>query len=517
MKRSRKQKQQEVVLTTELNGATLIKRYSQRLAEHGIEEGSSLELARAFFPDLHAQPFTPEKDFEALKKLAGWLTRFTPLVGIDREALHAAKTDELLYLDSRYSGVLLNVTGTERLYGGEKPAHGIPNLARKIYRALTKHGFVVRIGVAPTIGAAWALSRYNKNPFAHVKTKKELRENLTTLPLEALRLSHKTVRGLHELGLYDIQALLPFPRKELALRFGVKLLRAIDEFFGDVPEPLTPVHVPEALREERPCDPPLVTRQQIAEGTLLVLHDLLKRAEELHRKPFLFRFILTGMDTSYRTFLREKRISLHAATSDVKYLRSILSPIIESIRFPGTVSEITLEVCDEGIAKPSQVLSEQTFAAPEHAPKELLNTLSLQLGGGALRALAFRESHLPEKSYQYRFLSPGEVPKPQKKNAFSLPAFAYPSYIFQRAQPIRALSLLPDHPPVRITWKTREYKIFQSIGPERVCGEWWEYFMSKERSYEEREYFRLLDETGRWLWVYRKRSDLSWHIQGVWA
>ena len=386
------------MLTSDLNGAAFVKRYSLKLLEHGIEEGSSLELAQALFPNLKTAPFEPEKDFEALKKLAAWAVQFTPLVGIDREALQAAKKNELLYLNSQYMGIILNITGTERLYGKQTTNEGTVNeravnggavhLARKIYRALTQHSYKIQLGAAPTIGAAWALSRYGSllkenTPFLQATTKQEIKEKLTDLPLESLRLPHATVKGLQDLGLYNIRSVLTLPRKELATRFGIKLIRALDEFFGDIPEPLTPVHISEDLTEEMVFDPPLITRQQIVDGILLTLEALLKRAEALHRKPLLFRFILTGTNDYYQSFRKEKRISLHAGTDDAKYLRTTLSPIVELIRFPGTVSEVLLEVCDEGIAKPDQISSEPSLAAKAETPKELLNTLTLQLGGGA--------------------------------------------------------------------------------------------------------------------------------------
>ena len=520
-KKSLNNQSSKIVLTSDAYGAALIKRFSKELAS-GLEEGSSLELARALYPDLVTAPFEPKKDFEALKKLAHWLTRFSPLVGIEREALAAAKEgpakqDELFYLDKRYMGILLNITGTERLYGKKEPQTGTIKLARTIYKALTRSGLTVQIGVAPNTGAAWALSRYENAAFSHIQKKEEIRESLACFPIAALRIPQKTVHELHDLGIYDIQSLLRLPRKELAVRFGVKLIRSLDEFFGEVPEPLTPLIIKESLREEHSFDPPLTTQKQIVKGLLFTLQKLLQRAEELHRKPFLFRFTLSGLDRQYRSFVREKRISLHTGTADTKYLETTLTPLIESIKFPGTVSDIHLEVCDDGMLSPSQISHEPTVAIRKEAPQELLNTFSIQLGTSAIRTLTLKESHIPEKSFQFSYLPPGKVPIPtQTPSVKELPKFSYPSLIFPKPQNIKALSLLPDYPPIRITWKAREYKIMKSIGPERVWEEWWEEHFEKD-AHKEREYFRLLDDTGRWLWVYRQREDLRWYLHGVWS
>ena len=72
---------------------------------------------------------------QVLKKIAKWAFRFTPIISLDPP-----------------SGLLLDITGTERLFGTPE------FLSRKIYHLLVNNGFSISIATAPTVGAAWALS-----------------------------------------------------------------------------------------------------------------------------------------------------------------------------------------------------------------------------------------------------------------------------------------------------------------------------------------------------------------------
>jgi protein ImuB len=90
---------------------------------------------------------------------------------------------------------------------------------------------------------------------------------------------------------------------------------------------------------------------------------------------------------------------------------------------------------------------------------------------------------------------------------------------------VNILSLSPDGPVMSITRQGSSHRIISSIGPERIGGEWW-------RAREpQRDYFRVQDETGRWMWIFRearsgdgqsdtaaaKTDSSAWFIHGEWA
>ena len=74
--------------------------------------------------------------------------------------------------------------------------------------------------------------------------------------------------------------------------------------------------------------------------------------------------------------------------------------------------------------------------------------------------------------------------------------------------------MLPDRPPVRLCWKGVNLDVLQATGPERIAPEWWHLHRAPQN---EREYFKVQDHLGRWLWVYRDRRDMQWFVQGLWG
>ncbi|OZA16857.1 MAG: DNA methylase, partial [Rhodobacterales bacterium 17-64-5] len=71
-----------------------------------------------------------------------------------------------------------------------------------------------------------------------------LREALGDLPLAALRLEAETVDRLLRLGLRRVGDLMVLPRAGLTRRFGLDVLRRLDQAMGLEPEPVSPVRPP---------------------------------------------------------------------------------------------------------------------------------------------------------------------------------------------------------------------------------------------------------------------------------
>ena len=85
-------------------------------------------------------------------------------------------------------------------------------------------------------------------------------------------------------------------------------------------------------------------------------------------------------------------------------------------------------------------------------------------------------------------------------------------------QPVDAMALLPDHPPVSFTWRRVRHRVRRADGPERIAGEWWR---SDAEMQATRDYFRVEDEQGRRFWLFRRgdgedaaTGDLRWFLHG---
>ena len=98
-----------------------------------------------------------------LKQIAKWAYRFSPLVSPDMPQLANSRSpsppkENSLFpaADPRYNGINLEISGSRRLFKGEE------NLLQEVKNGFASLGLRSRIAIAPTLGCAWALSRYGK-------------------------------------------------------------------------------------------------------------------------------------------------------------------------------------------------------------------------------------------------------------------------------------------------------------------------------------------------------------------
>lgn len=523
-----------LILTRESYGISRVYRASCSLREQGIRAGIPVEMAHSLSSHLIERPFEPEKDFEKILILAQSAVRYAPIVGIDRELMSAHRNGALATLSPEHTGIILNITGTERLYGKNSPNNPHEGLATHLIHHLQKRQITAHIGIAATIGAAWALSRFQPITLSSrqlastqqsipAHTYSSLQKLSSHLPIEALRLPPSSSKALRELGLTTIQRLTQTPRKDLGARFGISLLRAIDEFFGAIPEPLISVHNPLSVITEREFDPPILKRSEIVQGLELVFKELLASAKKQHASGARFILTLIGSDVNYSPFIIHRTLSLHAATSEVRVIHQILTPIIEGMNFPGSVHTIRLHLQDADAATPHQeTISSPLSISPRHS-KYLLNKLAGTSMNSHLCILESHESYLPEKRFSYRVIRPNEIPASSSHPHRSLTeaegfgAF-YPSHIFSQPEEVFVLSSHPEGFPATMKWRQTTYKSSAVIGPEKVSPEWWHEALDKISLHqEERDYFILLSDSGEWFWIYQATASYKWYLQGVWG
>jgi nucleotidyltransferase/DNA polymerase involved in DNA repair len=214
-------------------------------------------------------PSDPLADREALEELTAWCQRFSPIVGIED-----SPSPESLLLD---------VTGLEHLFGGEAA------LAEKMVRDFADRGLVVRVAIADTLGAAWAVARFCNCKLKNAKCKfaicnlqfaisnlqssicsssflvppGQVSTALAPLPIEALRLPAQVVELLHSLGVYRIGQLEPLPRAELAARFGASIALRWDQATGQAAEPIPASPPPAELQARESLEYPTTRRDAV--------------------------------------------------------------------------------------------------------------------------------------------------------------------------------------------------------------------------------------------------------------
>ena len=121
----------------------------------GLTRGMAAADARAICPDLVTAPSDPLEEARFLARLQRWSQRWSPHVG--------ASGDD---------GLALDVTGVAHLFGGE------PDLLADVETGFIHIGLTVRVALADTAGAAWALSRFRATGSAPARTATPPRERV---------------------------------------------------------------------------------------------------------------------------------------------------------------------------------------------------------------------------------------------------------------------------------------------------------------------------------------------------
>jgi len=465
-----------------------------------------LPLARALCPEAYVEHFDPVRDTQALLTLARWCLRFSPLVGLDSELTTARGSSAIQQISSRHYGITIDLTGTDRLHGD------ITQLSISIHTLFKGRA---RIAVTPTIGSSWALSRYSplKTPQV-ILSRQELPSSLYELPLYALRIDQRCVQLLEDVGIRCIGELLALPRHSMAQRFGKKLLYRLDQALGNTEERFITIDSPCTYTQSRIFEPPLTNRRSVSKAALHLFRAVMLQLQQDKKAAKYFH--LTVKDTSGYTITKE--LSLAAATADTSHISSIIEPILDSLHFYGELRElhiIALQIED-------LVTEQHTFSASgdrkptEREKEEFMNHFCVRIGKDRVTRVRLYESYIPERSFSYESAinSQHDLRISERLTPYNLEE--RPSILFASPEPISTISMLPDKPPSSIQWRDKRLSIITGIGPERIAPEWWRLHPHNDH-FAERDYFKIQDELGRWLWVYRDQSSLEWFLHGLWV
>jgi protein ImuB len=441
----------------------------------GLMRGMRLADARAQLPELLTEAHEPEQDTNSLLGLCRWMERYSPWVAPDPP-----------------DGILMDVTGVPHLFGGEQ------RMIAEMKTRLGQYGFSVRVGQGATIGAAWALARYEA-------------KELNALPVEALRIDGVAAKTLRRLGLKTVGSLLAIPRASLARRFrgetiGENVLIRLDEMMGVRDEPLNPLNPPTSFMAHRALMESVIH----AEGLEIVLGglvNLLCRDLE-HQGRGALRLILKLFRTDGSRANLPAGFSM--ATHDPRHMLRVLKPKLETVDAGFGIDAMTLEAREtaEALVQQHGFLEEESTLALEQLNDRVLNRHDAQF-----LALEEVESHIPERAEAARPSLKGPPPKPGRAAATPRPLL-----IFEAPEPAKVVASVPDGPPMRLTWRRVTRRVVKAQGPERVAPEWWR-LVEGERP---RDYYVIEDEQGRRYWLYREglygepgEEQPKWFVHGL--
>lgn len=447
----------------------------------GLRRGQTHADARAMVPALRSEPAEPEAAEAALRRLALWCERYSPLVAMDGER-------------PGIEGLLLDMTGGAHLFGGEAC------LLSQLTSRLDKAGITARVAIAETPGAAWALARFGHGAGSYfIAPAGKARETLANLPVEALRIAEGAVGLLGKFGLKRIGDLYGLPRSGLARRFrgeeGLEVVRRLDQALGIEAEPLTAVRPAPLYRAWQAFFEPLMD----AAGVEHVLPDLVQAlAVQLERAGMGARSVtLTAFRTDGRTTAVTASLSAAARTPD-HILRLLKETGLDRLDLGFGADALML--CarrTEGLQPRQTDLQPDETRTEDEALAALIDRLSAKLGDRAVKRPLAVESHLPERSERWVRAGP-QAPQPS-----TAPARLRPLLLLDPPEPIETTAELPDSAPARFVWRRVGHRVLRAQGPERISPEWW-LPPQGGRAARTRDYYAIEDEAGRRFWVFRE-------------
>jgi len=451
------------VLTVEGTHGPVIHAVTPAAGERGARTGARLTDARALDPALVAVPADPAGDAALVARLAAWARRWSPLVEVDGA-----------------DGLRLDIGGVAHLFGGER---GLIADVRTRFAVL---GLTARLAIAPTAGAAWALSHY-----APCICGDDIAARLTPLPVAALRLGPDTVRTLERLGLKAIGALNDVPRLALARRFrgAQDVVDALDRAIGRKPEPLTAAQEEPrpraALRLEEPATHPEAAGQALER----LIPELVRQLQERHlgaRRLALHGFRVDGS-------VATAGVATAIASREPKHLQRLLAEKAAALDPEFGFDAFALEAdWSEALDAAQDSLVEEPSGKPELA--RLVDRLTVKLGPRAVRRPQRHESHLPERAIGWVAAVASSASPIERKERLG------PSRLLDRPEAIDVIYATPEGMPRRFRWRRVVHDIARVEGPERIAPEWWR----QPSSARLRDYYRVEDAEGRRYWIYRE-------------
>ncbi len=492
----------------------------------GLRSGEALADARARVPSLLAEEATPREDALLLGFVADWCDRYTPLVAIDGD-----------------DGLFLDITGCAHLFGGEEAL-----LADALDR-LERQGFAVRGAIADTPGAAWAVARYGDGGSIAPGQQEEA---LASLPLAALRLDREAVEGLERVGLSRIGDIATRPRAPLANRFGPDPVRRLDQAFGREGEPISPRFAAPLIMAERRFFEPIGRMEDVSAVVLSLAGQLSDALERRVQGGRAFELALFRVDGAVQ--------KLAVGTSrPLRVPKRILALFAEKLKADESVLDagygydlVRLAVLEAQDEDPAQLdLGGQGVAEAEADLAGLIDRLGARLGLDRVTRLLPVDRHLPESQTalvpaavvredalawtgfssvvlgcdDLGLGASGEAGLLQTRQSSEVP-LERPLRLLNPAEPVEAVAMVPEGPPLRFRWRRTLYRVVRSEGPERIAPPWWVGAPDAPPSTREgvtRDYFRIEDDAGRRFWLYREglyareTATPRWYLHGVFA
>ncbi len=494
----------------------------------GLRVGQPVRDAHAICAALVTRPRNPPAEAAFLTALRRWAGKFSPWVA-----------------EEPPDGLIVDLSGCAHLFGGEE------TLLNVIETDCADMGLGVQMGIADTLGAAWALARYagqeamsDRNGDAISQEARATRARagkrrhwtkggaapqvttlgggariappgqaygaLSPLPIAALRLEDQATTQLNRLGLRRIGDLLGQPRASLARRFGRGLVLRLDQAMGSAPEPVSPARPPHHFAVRMTLPNPIGLVEDVMAAIDRMLPRLCARLEDKGRGVRTLRLEAHRTDQAAEII----DVGLARPTFDQYRIRPLLEMKIDQIDAGYGIDMLRLEVVQ------SEPIHARTMAGHADARRavrdrlegntaidDLIGKLGARVGLDTITRHHPAGSNIPEKTALTLAAAWSEPARD-----WPLPPRPRPLLMW-RPEPVTA----PDTPavPGNFRWRGRDWQLTQATGPERISPEWW--LDDPNWRSGVRDYWVATTDQGDKLWLFYGHGDTmsaGWFCQG---
>ncbi|MDP9573882.1 UNVERIFIED_ORG: protein ImuB [Agrobacterium larrymoorei] len=451
----------------------------------GVHVGMPAAKAQSLLRGLMLVDADPQADAAALERITLWaLTIYSPIVAIDG-----------------IDGIVMDTEGADHLQGGELP------MVTKIANQFLGRKLTARVAVADSWGAAHACARAISRETIVVPAGETVRA-VEKLPISLLRLPTKITNDLRVLGFQTIGELANTPRAPITLRFGPEVGRRLDQMLCRIAEPIEPIRTPELIEVSKAFAEPIGAAETIdkyvSRLVVQLVGELQKRGLGVRRADL----IVEKVDGTRQAI----RAGTAKPARDVDWLAKLFRDRTEKIE-PGFGIEKLILVAV--MAEPLEE-AQKSSALVEDDVTDVTPLIDIYGNRGQrVYRVGPVASDVPERSVQR--ISPVAEPVA----VVWVSHWRRPTRLLLHPEPIEAIALMPDRPPVSIVWRGKRRKVKRADGPERIFGEWWQRDAEMEAV---RDYFVIEDESGECLWVFRSGDGVDpetgshrWFCHGIFA
>ncbi|WIY26617.1 Y-family DNA polymerase [Parasedimentitalea psychrophila] len=529
-----------LAVVEELSNTQVISALNCAAVSEGLWVGQPVRDAYAMCGHLLTRSRNAPAERVFLTALRRWAGKYSPWVA-----------------EQEPDGLVIDLTGCAHLFGGEA------GMLAQVEEDCSDMGLGVQLGLADSLGAAWALARYagvpagsdrsgdaisqearatrakaqNRSPKDSAKRRHWTRGGaapqmvalphgvariadpgqtygaLAPLPVAALRLEGAMVAQLNRLGLRRVSDLMDQPRASLARRFGRGLVMRLDQAMGSAPEPVSPGRAPDHFAVRLTLPEPIGLIDDLMAGVDRMLPRLCARLEERGKGMRSLRLEAHRTDQAAEVVV----VGFARPLRDPGRIRPLLEMKLDQIDAGFGIDMLRLEALQvEPIHARTVAGHVQAGAAAQqrvdggNGLEDLIGRLGARVGLEMITRYHPVDTHIPEKTAKLLAA------------AWSEPAPHWPA----APQPRPLLMWQPelvsaaDSPVLsdQFRWRGQHWQLAQAQGPERIAPEWW--LDDPNWRNGVRDYWVVVTSSGARLWLfYAHGGGLSpgWFCQGSFA